>query len=159
MVVICNHMSKHTVPYSLQNSLGHLTSRLSRLVLRRLGSELAGANLGITADHYTLLVHLWEHDGLSQGTLAEKSGRDKTTMARLAATLEERGLIERRPSPRDGRERLLSLSDAGKATMDQATDLARTILDDAKRGIGAEELEICRNVLRRAGANLLASPR
>jgi len=151
-------MDDHPSSYTLATSLGHLASRFSRLVLRRLGSELAAANLGITAEHYSLLVHLWEHDGLSQGALAEKSARDKTTMARLAATLEKRGLIERRPSPHDGRERLLYLSVAGKSTMDRATELARNILADAKRNIGAEELEICRDVLRRAGANLLAAP-
>jgi len=151
-------MNEHQPPYSLQTSLGHLASRFSRLVLRQLSSELTAANLGITVEHYSLLVHLWEHDGLSQGALAEKSGRDKTTMARLAATLEARGLIERHSNPDDGRERLLYLSAAGKTTMDRATKLAREILDDAKRGIGAEELEICRDVLRRAGANLLGNP-
>jgi len=151
-------MNEQHLPYSLQTSLGHLASRFSRLVLRRLGNELAAANLGITAEHYSLLVHLWEHDGLSQGALAEKSGRDKTTMARLAATLEERGLIERRQNPDDGRARLLYLSAAGKTTMDRATKLAREILNDAKSGIGADELEICRDVLRRAGANLLGNP-
>lgn len=151
-------MNDQLLTYSVQTSLGHLASRFSRLILRRLGSELAAANLGITAEHYSLLVHLWEHDGLSQGALAEKSARDKTTMARLAATLEKRGLIERQPSPHDGRERLLYLTAAGKVTMDRATGLAKTILNDAKRGIDTEELEICRDVLRRAEANLLAAP-
>ncbi len=151
-------MHRHPTSYTYATSLGRLATRFSRVVLRRLNADLASHALGITAEHYALLVQLWEHDGLTQGALAEASARDKTTMARLAATLEERGLIERRASPHDGRERLLYLTAAGKATMDRATTLAREILDDAERGIGAEELELCRDVLRRACANLLGDP-
>lgn len=140
--------------YSLDKSLGHLASRFSRIILRRLTADLATAGLPITAEQYSLLVQLWEHNGLSQGGLAEKTAKDKTTMARLAAGLESRGLIERRPSARDGRERLLFLSAEGKSVMDRATALARKILADAQKDISDEQLELCRSILRRACANL-----
>jgi len=149
-------MNKH--PYSLETSLGHLATRFSRVVLRQLNADLAAQELGITAEHYSLLVQLWEHNGLSQGALAEKTAKDKTTMARLASVLESRGLIERRPSPTDGRERLLFLSAAGKTVMDRATELATEILLKAQHGISAEELALCRDILRRACANLQNTP-
>ena len=151
-------MTGQTKPYSLETSLGHLATRFSRIVLRRLNADLADRGLGITAEHYSLLVQLWEHNGLSQGALAHKTAKDKTTMARLAATLEARGLIERLPGPADGRERLLFLTATGKAVMDEATDLAKGILADAQRGIGTDELALCRDVLRRACANLHTVP-
>ena len=147
-------MSKQPTAYSLDTSLGHLATRFSRVVLRRLNADLAACGLGLTAEHYSLLVQLWEHNGLTQGALAEKAAKDKTTMARLAAVLEERGLIERHPSPRDGRERLLFLTATGKEAMDRATELAGAILADAQRGIDTEELARCREILRRACANL-----
>lgn len=140
--------------YSLDKSLGHLASRFSRVVLRRFSALLAQRNIPISAEQYSLLVQLWEFNGLPQGALAEKSGKDKTTMARLAAALEARGLIARLPSPGDARERLLYLTDPGKELMDQATDLARGILMEAQQGIAESELRICRDVLRRACANL-----
>jgi len=151
-------MNRHPLSYSLEASLGHLATRFSRVVLRRLNTDLVAHGLGITAEHYSLLVQLWEHNGLSQGALAEKTAKDKTTMARLAAVLDSRGLIERRPSPTDGRERLLFLSAAGKAVMDRATELATDILADAQHGISADELALCRDVLRRACANLQKAP-
>ena len=151
-------MNEHPNPYSLATSLGHLATRFSRVVLRRLNADLTTRGLGITAEHYSLLVQLWEYNGLSQGALAEKTAKDKTTMARLAAVLETRGLIERRPSPSDGRERLLFLTATGKDAMDRATELAAEILADAQRGISDEELALCRDILRRACANLQNSP-
>lgn len=142
--------------YSLETSLGHLAGRFSRVILRRLDAELTAAGLGITADHYLLLVQLWEHDGLTQGALAERAAKDKTTMARLAVTLEKRGLIVRRPGESDRRELLLSLTTAGKIIMDRATALAEEILADARRGISEEDLAVCREVLQRACMNIFS---
>ena len=147
-------MTITSTPYSLEKSLGHLAARFARVVVRRLNADLMAQGLEITAEHYSLLVQLWEQNGLSQGALADKTAKEKSTMARLAAILESRGLIERRPSLQDGRERLLYLSEKGKNVMDRATEMAGTILSDAQKGISHEELVLCRDVLRRACANL-----
>lgn len=140
--------------YKLDKSLGHLAARFSRMVLRRFNAVLQQNEMPITSEQYSLLVQLWDSNGLPQGVLAEKTAKDKTTMARLAAGLEGRGLIARLPSPNDARERLLYLTDKGKELMDRATALARGILEEAQQGIDAQELEICRDVLRRACGNL-----
>ncbi|WP_236021610.1 MarR family winged helix-turn-helix transcriptional regulator [Geomesophilobacter sediminis] len=140
--------------YRLEKSLGHLAARFSRAVLRRLNAALAQQELPITAEQYSLLVQLWDSNGLPQGALAEKTSKDKTTMARLAAGLEARGLIVRLPGPGDARERLLYLTDTGKQLMDRATGLAKAILEEAQQGISEDEAELCRDVLRRAYANL-----
>ncbi|BDV43593.1 hypothetical protein GURASL_25160 [Geotalea uraniireducens] len=140
--------------YNLEQSLGHLTSRFSRLLLRRISAAFAQHDFPITADQYAFLVQLWAHDGLPQGVLAEKTSRDKTTMARLAAGLEELGLIVRQQGPDDARERLIFLSEQGKALMAEATGLVQEILTVAQQGIEPAQLEICREVLRRAYRNL-----
>jgi DNA-binding MarR family transcriptional regulator len=141
--------------YTLEKSLGHLAARFSRVVLRRVNSTLAQEGLPITAEQYSFLVQLWERNGLPQGVLAEKTVKDKTTMARLAAGLESIGLIVRVPSTTDARERLVFLSDEGKRVMDRATLLVREIIAEAQQGIDEAHLEICRDVLRRACNNLL----
>jgi DNA-binding MarR family transcriptional regulator len=140
--------------YSLDKSLGHLASRFSRVILRRLNAALSEHGLPITAEQYSLLIQLWEQNGLPQGVLADKTAKDKTTMARLAAGLESRGLIARLPSADDARERLVFLTDRGKELMDKATLLAREILAEAQQGIDGAQLEQCLDVLRRACANL-----
>ena len=140
--------------YRLDKSLGHLSARFSRVLLRRINAGLLQREIPITAEQYSFLVQLWEQKGLPQGVLAEKSAKDKTTMARLAAGLETRGLIVRLPSPGDARERLLHLSDNGKQLMDRATSLVQEILREAQQGIDESQLEICRDVLRRACLNL-----
>jgi DNA-binding MarR family transcriptional regulator len=146
---------KKTPAYKLEDSLGHLATRFSRVILRRINAELSRRGHPVTSEQFSLLVHVWDQNGLPQGVLAEKTAKDKTTTARFAAGLEALGLIVRLPSPGDARERLIFLTDKGKVMMDEVTHLVQEVLDVAVAGIDAEELRICRDVLRRAHANLL----
>ncbi len=141
--------------YALDTSLGYLASRFSRVIIRRINLALARAGLAITTEQYSFLVQLWYCNGLPQGSLAERTAKDKTTIARLAAGLETTGLIVRAPSTADARERLVFLSDSGMQVMEQATLLVRSILDEAQQGIDEQHVEICRNVLKQAYDNLL----
>jgi DNA-binding MarR family transcriptional regulator len=148
-------MKRSSPPYVLEKSLGYLAARFSRIMLRRINAALTRHGLPITSDQYSLLVQLWDQNGLPQGALAAKTVKDKTTMARLAAGLESQGVIVRLPGPGDARERLLYLTDRGKEIMDEATGLVHAILDEAGEGIEESQLDVCRDVLRRACLNLI----
>jgi len=147
-------MKRSHPPTILDKSLGHLATRFTRVIQKRIGAALAQRGFPITVEQYSLLVQLWDQNGLPQGVLADKTAKDKTTMARLAAGLESRGLIVRLPSPGDARERLVFLTDKGKGLMEGATELVRGILAEAQQGIDERELAVCRDVLRRATLNL-----
>jgi len=134
--------------------LGLLANRFARILIRRIDTVFKQEGLPITAQQYSLLVQLWDRNGLPQGALAEKTARDKTTMARLAAGLESADLIIRLPSPTDSRERLVYLTDQGKELMDRATSLVRDLMEHAQEGIDEDQLDTCRDVLRRAALNL-----
>lgn len=147
-------MEYSTAGYTLEKSLGHLSARFTRVMLRRINVSLSHHGFSITADQYSFLIQLWNQNGLPQGVLADKTAKDKTTMARLAAGLESVGIIVRLPSPGDARERLVFITDKGKEVMDKATDLVREIITEAQQGIDETQLEVCRDVLRRACTNL-----
>lgn len=147
-------MTSSPTDNTLEKSLGHLSARFSRVLLRRINATLSLHGFAITADQYSFLVQLWDQNGLPQGVLASKTGKDKTTMARLAAVLESLGFIVRLPSPGDARERLVFLTDEGKEIMNEARILSQRILVEAQQGIDEVQLEVCREVLRRAYLNL-----
>jgi DNA-binding MarR family transcriptional regulator len=141
--------------YSLDNSLGYLTSNASRAVLKRINQELARRGFPITSDQFLVLVNLWDQGGQPQYALVEKLFKDKTQMARLVASLESLSLVTRQPGPRDGRERIVFLTDQGSRMMTRIAALVQEILDLAQRGIHKEDLATCKDVLRRFHANLL----
>jgi DNA-binding MarR family transcriptional regulator len=147
-------MKSSNTNYSLDKSLGHLAARYSRVLMRRINTEFWQHSIPITAEQYSLLIHLWDQNGLPQGILTDKTAKDKTTITRLAAGLESRGLIVRLPSLTDARERMVYLSDKGRELMDKATDLVHGIHEVAQQGICAAELEACRKVLFQICSNL-----
>jgi DNA-binding MarR family transcriptional regulator len=58
----------------------------------------------------SLLIPLYEEDGLQQGELARRARLSKQTMTTMARALERAGLVERRPDPNDARATLMFLT-------------------------------------------------
>ena len=62
-----------------------------------------------------VLYELANHEGASAGELARQLGLDPAYLSRILKAFEARGLVARRPAEHDGRQSLLSLTDAGRA--------------------------------------------
>jgi DNA-binding MarR family transcriptional regulator len=148
-------MRKLTSKYSLDDSLGHLASNASRAVLRRINQELARHGLDITPEQFSVIVHVWDQEGLPQYMLTSKLYKDKTNMARLVGSLEAAGFITRRPGQTDAREKIIYLTSEGRDVMIRISNLVGKILEVAQRGIDEQELRTCKDVLRRFHNNLL----
>lgn len=69
--------------------------------------------LGATSRECGVLDQIRTVENLSQLELAVELGVDRTTMAQLLDTLEQRGLVSRIPLPTDRRKNLVALTKAG----------------------------------------------
>jgi len=101
-----------------------------------------------------VLVHVCSHNGQSQQVLAEKLFKDKTTIARLVASVESLGLVGRKGGRRDNREKIVFLTERGKQVTNRVTALVQRLLTEAGRGISEEDMKVCKDVLRRAHKNI-----
>lgn len=145
---------KRKKQYSFEESLGHLTSQASRMILKRINQELSRNNLPITSDQFSTLVYILNQNGQPQYALAETLNKDKTTMTRVFASLESLGLIVRLPGSNDGREKNVYLTDAGSKMMLEVTQVVQDLLESAMSGIDEAEIAVCKNVLRKFYSNL-----
>lgn len=75
--------------------------------------------LGVTADQFVLLSILAEGDGITQQELCRKASSDPNTIRAMLLLLEARGLIARKPHPRDGRARKVVLTAMGRRTQER----------------------------------------
>lgn len=95
---------------------------------------------GLTYPRARALWRLAEKPIMAQTELACELELEQATMVRLLDRMEENGLIERRPSPKDRRVKLIALTLHGE---EQAT-LVRSIADKMRQevfaGIGTDEL-------------------
>ncbi len=88
-----------------------------------------------------------EHDSApTQAQLAAAVGRDKTRLIAILDRLEARGLLHRTPDPDDRRNRIVTLTDAG-----------RTLLADCRRDIRAMEADLLSAPDRTAFVRALSS--
>ncbi|MEU6372429.1 MarR family transcriptional regulator [Streptomyces sp. NPDC046909] len=119
------------------------------LVVRSHLDELVKPS-GITALQYTALTVLERHDGLSAAQLARDSFVTAQSIADLVRSLENRGLVRRERNPRNRRELLILLTDAGRELLAQCEDSVRALEERMVRDLTAHQTEQFRQALSRA---------
>jgi DNA-binding MarR family transcriptional regulator len=96
----------------LSDDVGFLLTRASGLVVRATNAALA--DLGLRVRQYSVLVLADDAaEGISQRDLAEVLGLDPSQVVALVDELAAAGLVERRPSPTDRRQRLVAATAKG----------------------------------------------
>lgn len=88
---------------------------------------LAEAGIKLDRALFPLLVGIQRYGPLGVVEIAERAGRDYSTVSRQLAKLAELGLVVRRPSPTDGRVKEAIVSDEGRRAV-AAIDAARSRL-------------------------------
>lgn len=128
-------------------------SLLARRWRRTLDAGLAG--VGLTDATWAPLVRLQvSGDGISQKALAGLLGLDASSLVRLIDILVARGLVERRTDAADRRNRLIYLTDAGRAAL---ADIRRVLAEREAEmlvDVGDDELAMMLDVFARIGRRL-----
>jgi DNA-binding MarR family transcriptional regulator len=128
-------MSATSLEENVANRLAIGVMRLSR----RLRQRSAG---GITASQYAALVTISKRDELTLGELAAAEGVAPPSMTRIAANLEQAGLVERRPDPLDRRVARVAISEKGVELLAAARSLRALYLSERLGELDPEEVEV-----------------
>jgi DNA-binding MarR family transcriptional regulator len=97
----------------------------------------------------SVLVPLYEEDGLRMGEIARRARLSKQTMTEMIRRLEREGLVERRPDPTDARASLIFLTERSRRFEPVAAATLRELDERAREGLGAERVTELRDALRR----------
>lgn len=124
-----------------------LARTLGRLV-RHMRAAAAQHELSLTES--AVLARLGRDGPATTSDLARAEGMRPQSMSAAVATLEERGLIERKPHPSDGRQLNIALTGKGAEVRASTKDLKRAWLAQATARLQDEE----RQILARAGGIL-----
>ncbi len=88
----------------------------------------------------SLLVPLFEEDGLRMGELADRARLAKQTMTTMVRLLERDGLVERALDPDDGRATLVSLTARSRAFRPVAERALAELHALVRKRLGAREV-------------------
>jgi MarR family transcriptional regulator, organic hydroperoxide resistance regulator len=133
------------------HNLGFLLAKASQRWNELLAAKFAGRGFPEVRPSYgSILVPLFEEDGLRMGELARRARLSKQTMTTMVRLLERDGLVVREPDPGDGRAFLIRLTERARAFQPVAeevllelearveetlTNHQRTVLKRALKGV------------------------
>jgi len=123
--------------------------------LLRVDSDRRARLHGMTRAQWGILIWLERQPGISQKELSELLEVEPITVARLIDRLEARGMVERRPDPRDRRIWRLHLLGPARDVLheidEQRADMTRIVT----AGIDQRAIEITTEALMRMKATLI----
>ncbi|MGB3865387.1 MAG: MarR family winged helix-turn-helix transcriptional regulator [Xanthobacteraceae bacterium] len=99
--------------------------RAARALAR--GFDIALKPAGITSGQFSLLMSLNRPQPPNLGSVATLLAMDRTTLTANLKPLERRGFVETVADPKDGRARLLRLTEAGRAALAGALPIWRRL--------------------------------
>lgn len=140
--------------YVLAESIGFRISELGRLVINRLNSNFKEQGYPVTHEQWSIMIRLWEEDGLTQNKLSTLTGRDQPSISRLINNLEKNELVMRMAHPVDKRTNLIFLTPKGKKLQIGLIEQAQKTIEQISDGIEKEDLDQFLRVLSKIKKNL-----
>jgi DNA-binding MarR family transcriptional regulator len=132
-----------TIPQQTRSDAGlasALRISVSRLARRLRAERLAkGLEPGLSDTQLAALAALERHSEMTPGELAEHEKVQPPSMTRVIAALEERGLVTRGPHATDRRQVVLTVTDSGRAVVQQSRQLREAWLAQRLRELTPQE--------------------
>jgi DNA-binding MarR family transcriptional regulator len=115
--------------------------------------------LGLTPPEAGILWNLSHQPDMTQRSLAELLGAFPSRLVLLLDELERKGLVERRPGPRDRRSHALRLTAAGRAQLQTLGRVSRQHQEDLCAGLSGAERDQLRTLLGKVAEQQGLRPR
>ena len=141
----------------VRRTLGFLLRENSRLMRRRFVHHARKAALPLNPSEASLLSQVWREPGVSQARIAHLLDLETISVVRLVDSLEQAGLLERRPHAKDRRIRTLWLTPAGEIAVGQVRRITAIVRREALSGVSQAECEQLLDTLLTLRTNLHAA--
>ena len=99
-------------------------------------AKLFGATMAVG---FTLLS-IDPKTGTPSTSLGPKMGMEATSLSRILKSMEEKGLIERKPNPNDGRSVLIHLTDFGLEKRNDSKDVVLRFNEIVRSNVSKDDL-------------------
>ena len=139
--------------FDIQLIFAILNGKVSTAINRKLYRNFRLNGIDISPEQWTILLSLWEKDGVTQQELCNATFKDKPSMTRLIDNMERQHLVVRISDKRDRRTNLVHLTKTGRELEGKAFVIANQTLKEALQDVSLEELKIAQEVLRKIFMN------
>ncbi len=128
-----------TIPKSMKDKTIDYMLRTTWLAVQKMYNEEAAKFESTMATGFTLLS-IDPENGTPSTSLGPKMGMEPTSLSRILKTMEELGLIERKPNPDDGRGVLIHLTEFGREKREYSRDRVLIFNETIREHVSEEQL-------------------
>jgi len=140
----------------LESSVGPWIGKTTKIVDYHLHEALQQQGLDLTKEQMIVLKKLHQQDGLNQNELARLTWRDKSSLARLLAKMEQKAYIRRKQLPSDKRINQVFLTDTGRRIFEKTRPVIQEIISTMEKGISKTDIQHMITILKRIQYNFTA---
>jgi DNA-binding MarR family transcriptional regulator len=131
------------------DNLGFLLAKASQRFNERLVAGLAERGFPeVRASQGSVLVPLFEQDGLRVGEIAVRARLSKQSMTRLVRDCEAAGLVRRRRDTEDGRAFRVALTERGRRLRSVAAEVLGGLDDEVLAALGRRRTDALKVALK-----------
>jgi DNA-binding MarR family transcriptional regulator len=139
-------------PALTERSLSFLVRRAHRAFVTRLADKLVPHDVSVAK--WTVLRILWQQEGLTQVSLADRMRVQKSSLTSVLNNLERKGFMRRTRRGDDRRKHRLSLTAHGRALKARLLPIGAAINQRALVDIDPQDAALAANLLEKVIANL-----
>jgi DNA-binding MarR family transcriptional regulator len=138
-----------STPVASRDNLGFLLAKASQRWNELLTEAFAAEGFSeVRASYGSVLLPLFEEDGLRMGQVARRARLSKQTMTTMVRLAERDGLVERRPDPGDRRATRVRLTAKGRRFKPVAERVLSELDERARATLGERALASASRALR-----------
>jgi MarR family transcriptional regulator, organic hydroperoxide resistance regulator len=119
--------------------------RSTWMSVQKMYNEEAGKKGSTMATGFAL-ISIDPEEGTPSTSLGPKMGMEATSLSRTLNTMEEKGLIKRKPNPSDGRGVIIHLTPFGKEMREYSKKVVFRFDEAVREQVSEEDLKIFKNV-------------
>ena len=139
---------------SKKSTIHEVAFRLSHDMALQVAPEIEKFELGLTKQQMRALRLIWSNDQATLVDVASTLKRNKAQVVRLIDELCSAGMVVRKPNPKDGRSKLLSLTQKAIHFFETVEAIEAKFSEQLIDGIAPRDLDIFYSVADRLSANL-----
>ena len=128
-------------PTSLDDNVLYQIGEISRMLHKKVTEVFNKRKFEVTVEQFGILALLWYEEGIKQQDIADKLRRNKATITRIIENMSKRNLIVQIPDQLDKRNKLIYLTQKGKALQHKMVESAGWVYYQALKDIAATDIE------------------
>jgi DNA-binding MarR family transcriptional regulator len=124
-----------------ENNLFQLLNEINKELKKYYYTELEKNGISLPIEQLNVLQFINANNGVKQQDIADATGKDKTTITRFLDVMLKKGLILKKDSKIDTRQKIITISKKGKDILNKTIDINNMFNKNIENTLSNKELQ------------------